>query len=210
MLQVFTEDQYAICDANTSLTELRQQLPAQLPYRAPMIPIGLGQWLHTAGFGLANAAPVRQDVLGLTYQSDKREEKISVGGKVVKNVQGYDAVRFLVGHDPNLSSPIKILQATLRLRPSKTIQMRQQKITEQQKQAALQELKNKNATYAFVYEHAGQWFARAEWWEEDCGNWGEATTADVPKEARLEDLNGAFPRAKVQHTELEQKILNAF
>jgi hypothetical protein len=101
MIEVFAEDQYAIVSGKVSLLELEDALPEGLQYRAPRLPVSLEAWLLSGGVGLLNAPPVRKDVLGLTYVG--AHGQVAVGGRVVKNVAGYDAVRLLVGSDSSLS-----------------------------------------------------------------------------------------------------------
>ena len=95
MIEINPEDQYAIVSGDTTLQELEATLPSGLQYRAPRLPIRLEDWLLSGGLGLLEMPPVRKEVLGLTYTA--AHGTVSVGGRVVKNVAGYDAVRLVIG-----------------------------------------------------------------------------------------------------------------
>jgi FAD/FMN-containing dehydrogenase len=109
MIKINPEDQYAICSGSTTLIELEAALPLGLQYRAPRLPITLEDWLLSGGIGILTMPPVRKDILGLTYTA--AHGTISIGGKVVKNVAGYDAVRLLIGSDTNLTRRVRIQSA---------------------------------------------------------------------------------------------------
>ena len=98
-LEIHASDQYVIALASTTLAELEAGLPENLHYRAPLLDLTLEDWVLSGGVGLLNALPVRKDILGLTYNSSIGS--VQAGGRVVKNVSGYDLVRLVVASDPS-------------------------------------------------------------------------------------------------------------
>lgn len=115
MIEVSAKDQYFSATGETPLLEIWEALPKGLfpPFPPVELPGGLGGLLQRGGFGQAFFfAP---EVLGAKFRSPKGR-LVNAGGKVVKNVQGYDLVRPLVGSFGALG---EVLEATLRLRPGR-------------------------------------------------------------------------------------------
>ncbi|NJK45044.1 MAG: FAD-binding oxidoreductase, partial [Pleurocapsa sp. SU_196_0] len=127
MIEVNAEDQYAIVSGDVTLNDLEAALPDGLQFRAPRLGLTLEDWLLSGGVGLLNTAPIRSDVLGLTYAGT--HGSVSIGGVVVKNVSGYD-LRFVIGSDPSLQKPVRLERAVLRLRPSANVTRLEQSASE--------------------------------------------------------------------------------
>ncbi len=200
MISLYAEDQYAVVSGETTLIQLEDALPVGLQYRAPRLAITLEDWLLSAGVGLLEAAPVRQDVLGLTYRA--AHDPISVGGRVVKNVAGYDLVRLVIGSDSSLSRRVRILEATVRLRPKLAVTRLEQI------KSNFSELRQLGANYAVAYRHNNAWVFRAEFWGQ-APAWGSPASSDLTPETELHDMFGVFPRAKRELSGLEARVLNA-
>lgn len=115
ILELSPADQYLIATGDTPLLEVWAALPEGLypPFPPVEQPGGLNGLLKRGGF--AQTFFFASEVLGLTLLSP-RSQTIQAGGKVVKNVQGYDLVRPFVGSFGALG---ECLQATLRLRPGR-------------------------------------------------------------------------------------------
>jgi FAD/FMN-containing dehydrogenase len=115
VLEVSPADQYLVASGDTALLEIWQALPTGLypPFPPVELPGGLNGLLQRGGFG--QTFFLASEVLGLTFKSPKGQT-VQAGGKVVKNVQGYDLVRPFVGSFGALG---EVLQATLRLRPGR-------------------------------------------------------------------------------------------
>lgn len=203
MIEINPEDQYAVVSGKTTLEELEAALPSGLQYRAPRLPLTLEDWLLSGGLGLLEMPPVRKDVLGLTYTA--AHGTVSVGGKVVKNVAGYDAVRLVIGSDASLSHRVRIESATLRLRPRVPVVRLEQARLETATFSVLREL---GAAYAVAYKQENIWNLRAEFWGNQ-PNWGEVVSSDLSPALELHDALGVFPRAKQELSALEARVLNA-
>jgi hypothetical protein len=203
VIEVFAEDQYAVVSGGVSLLELDVTLPDGLQYRAPRLPISLETWLLAGGVGLLESPPVRKDVLGLTYLGTHGE--VSVGGRVVKNVAGYDAVRLVVGSDPSLGGGLSIQSATLRLRPRVAVTRRELQHSDL---ADLPTLRDLGAAYGMAYKHNGAWRLRAEFWG-NAPEWGEPVSGEVPPNLELFDALGVFPRPHKPKSDLEVRVLAA-
>jgi FAD/FMN-containing dehydrogenase len=203
MIEVFAEDQYAIVSGKVSLLELEDALPEGLQYRAPRLPVSLEAWLLSGGVGLLNAPPVRKDVLGLTYVG--AHGQVAVGGRVVKNVAGYDAVRLLVGSDSSLSGRCSIETATLRLRPRVAVSRLEMPRSDHATFHVLQDL---GAAYAVAYKHNDVWHLRAEFWG-TAPDWGVAVAGDFSPDLELHDALGVFPRQPQALSDLETRVLAA-
>lgn len=203
MIEVFAEDQYAIVDGQMRLSELESALPKGLQYRAPRLDLTLEQWLLSGGVGLLESPPVRKDVLGLTYIGAHGE--VSVGGRVVKNVAGYDAVRLLIGSDSSLTGALRIKNAILRLRPSVTVTRLEMARSENANFHLLREL---GAAYGLAFKQSGAWHLRAEFWEV-APNWGTAVAEDLSPNLELHDALGIFPRQAQVLSDLEARVLAA-
>ncbi len=202
MITIEAEDQYAIVSGNTTLIELEDALPHGLQYRAPRLAMTLEDWLLSGGVGLLEMPPVRKDVLGLEYVA--AHGSVSVGGKVVKNVAGYDAVRLVIASDASLERRVRIEKATLRLRPRVPVTRLEQRV-QGTGFAVLREL---GAAYAVAYKQNEHWLLRAEFWG-TAPHWGEVVSTDLPANLELHDALGIFPRAKRVLSGLEARVLNA-
>jgi hypothetical protein len=203
VIEVFAEDQYAVVSGEVSLLELEDALPSGLQYRAPRLPMSLEAWLLAGGVGLLESPPVRKDVLGLTYLGTHGE--VVVGGRVVKNVAGYDAVRLVVGSDPSLSRGLSIQSATVRLRPRVSVLRLEMSCSDIATFHVLREL---GAAYSVAYKHDSLWNLRAEFW----GNapaWGEPVSSDLPSDLELFDALGVFPRHSKVLSDLELRVMAA-
>ena len=116
VIEVSSNDQYVIATGDTGILELYAVLPVGLfpPFPQVELPGGVGGLVARGGF--AQQFFFASEVLGLTLQTSSGEV-IRAGGRVVKNVQGYDLVRPVVGSFGTLGS---ILEVTLRLRPGRS------------------------------------------------------------------------------------------
>jgi FAD/FMN-containing dehydrogenase len=203
MIEINSEDQYAIVSGDTTLQELETALPLGLQYRAPRLPLTLEDWLLSGGLGLLEMPPIRKDVLGLTYTA--AHGTVSVGGKVVKNVAGYDAVRLVIGSDASLTRRVRIESAILRLRPRVPVVRLEQIRSENAIFSVLREL---GAAYAVAYKQDSTWMLRAEFWGSQ-PNWGQVISSDLSPNLEFHDALGVFPRAKKELSALEARVLNA-
>lgn len=115
VLQVSAADQYLVTTGDTRLLEVWDALPEGLfpPFPPVELPGGVGGLLRRGGF--AQTFFFASEVLGLKFKSPKGHT-VTAGGRVVKNVQGYDLVRPFVGSFGVLG---EVLEATLRLRPGR-------------------------------------------------------------------------------------------
>ena len=206
-LEIHPEDQYAVVPAAVTLAELDARLPANLHYRAPNLSLPVGDWVLAGGVGLLEAPPVRRDVLGLRY--DAGAGIVEAGGRVVKNVSGYDLVRLLVASDAALERRVALHSVTLRLRPRPSVARRGMEVSEAGLAVALEGLRGSGAAFAYAYRvDGGLWRVCGEWWDAN-PTWGRPLEEAMPDRAVLRDLTGAFPRAPRQPSELEAQILAA-
>lgn len=115
ILEVSSADQLMVVAGEASLLEVWQALPQGLfpPFPPVELPGGINGLLKRGGF--AQTFFFASEVLGLRFLSPKGH-RVTAGGRVVKNVQGYDLVRPLVGSFGVLG---EVLEATLRLRPGR-------------------------------------------------------------------------------------------
>ncbi len=203
-LEIHASDQYVTVPASTSLAQLEAALPENLHYRAPLIDLTLQNWVLSGGVGLLAAPAVRKDVLGLTYTSSS-SGAVQAGGRVVKNVSGYDLVRLVVGSDPSLTQPIKLETLTLRLRPKPKITRLEREITNLE--AGFEELRGLGAAFGLAYQHNNTWVLRGEWWDAT-PDWGTPALEVVPK-TLWQDVLGVFPRVVKVLNSLEQRVLQA-
>lgn len=214
-LEIHVEDQYVIVPSDLRLCDLEAALPVNLHYRAPLLGLSVGDWVRSGGFGQLNAPAVRQDVLGLEYWSDDGQSGqgslVRAGGVVVKNVSGYDLVRFMVASDPSLKCETQLETLILRLRPKPEVRRREARIDPAQVTATLEELRLLGAAFGFVYRTGKTWWARAEWWNAQ-PEWGEPRLEPVIgllPALEIRDLIGVFPRATRAVSALSQRILSA-
>ena len=206
-LEIHAEDQYAIAPAEMTLAALNASLPPNLHYRAPNLEMPVGDWVLAGGLGLLEAPPVRRDVLGLTYRASRAA--IEVGGRVVKNVSGYDLVRLIVGSDPALQGDVALETITLRLRPRSVIAEREVERPEDQLPFTFAELMALGAAYGLAHRReADHWCVRGVWYGAARG-WGTSVATPVPAGANLRDALGAFPRMAPERSEFERRILAA-
>ena len=204
--EIHAQDQYAVAPADATLAGLAAALPAGLAVRAPLLDLSVGDWVRAGGVGLLAAPPARQDVLGLSYRA-RDGGLVEAGGRVVKNVSGYDLVRLVVGSDPALERALPLETVTLRLRPLPRVARREAPVAEAALPAAFEALRALGAAYALAFD-AGGWRLRAEWWG-DTPAWGEPADAPVPAGVPLRDALGAFPRPRPARTPLEARVLEA-
>ena len=213
-LEIHVEDQYAVVPSDLRLCDLEAALPANLHYRAPLLGLSVGDWVRSGGFGQLNAPAVRHDVLGLEYRSDDGQSQgslVRAGGVVVKNVSGYDLVRFIVASDPGLKREMQLETFILRLRPKPEVRRREVRIEAAQVTATLEEMRLLGAAFGFVYRTEQTWWARAEWWNAQ-PEWGEPTLEPVVgllPDLEIRDVLGVFPRAVRAVSALSQRILSA-
>jgi hypothetical protein len=204
VLEVNAEDQYVIVSGDVTLDALKAALSTDLQYRAPNIGVTLEDWLLSGGVGLLNAAPIRSDVLGLTYAA--AHGSVSIGGVVVKNVSGYD-LRFVIGSDPSLQRTVRLERAVLRLRPREQFTRLERTVNESHLDSSLGSLKKLGAIYGYAYPLEGAWCVRAEF-RGDAPHWGNPASSAVPGHD-LRDALGAFPRVTRVLTDLERAVLGA-
>jgi CBS domain-containing protein len=203
-LEIHASDQYVTAPASTSLSELEAALPENLHYRAPLIDLTLEDWVLSGGVGLLAAPVVRKDVLGLTYASSS-SGSVQAGGRVVKNVSGYDLVRLIVGSDPSLTQSVKLETLTLRLRPKPKITRLEKQITNLE--AGFEELRGLGAAFGLAYQQNNNWMLRGEWWNAT-PDWGTPALGVVPKTV-WQDALDVFPRVAKVLDSLEQRLLQA-
>jgi len=115
VLAVEPDDQYLVATADTPLLAIWEAVPEGLvpPFPPVELPGGLGGLLARGGFGQNFFFP--SEVLGLVFRTPSGRV-VRAGGRVIKNVQGYDLVRPFVGSFGLLGEAI---EATLRLRPAR-------------------------------------------------------------------------------------------
>jgi len=115
VLELASDDQYLVATGDTPLLEIWDALPQGLvpPFPPVELPGGLGELVARGGFGQNFFFP--SEILGLTYRTP-RGRLIRAGGRVIKNVQGYDLVRPFVGSFGLLGTALEV---TLRLRPAR-------------------------------------------------------------------------------------------
>jgi CBS domain-containing protein len=203
-LEIHASDQYVTAPASTTLAQLEAALPENLHYRAPLIDLTLEDWVLSGGVGLLNAPVVRKDVLGLTYASSSMGS-VQAGGRVVKNVSGYDLVRLLVGSDPSLKQSLRLETLTLRLRPKPNITRLEQQVTNLE--AGFEKLRGLGAAFGLAYQQNNVWVLRGEWWDAT-PDWGTPALEVAPKTI-WQDALGVFPRAEKILDLLEQRVLQA-
>lgn len=115
LLELSPSDQYLIASGDTALLEIWKALPAGLypPFPPVELPGRLNGLLQRGGFG--QTFFFASEVLGLTLRTPQGRT-VQAGGRVVKNVQGYDLVRPFVGSFGALGEALSV---TLRLRPGR-------------------------------------------------------------------------------------------
>lgn len=115
LLELSPSDQYLIASGDTALLEVWEALSPGLfpPFPPVELPGGLNGLLQRGGFG--QTFFFGAEVLGLTLKTP-RGRTVQAGGRVVKNVQGYDLVRPFVGSFGALGEAVSV---TLRLRPGR-------------------------------------------------------------------------------------------
>ena len=113
VLEVSAGDQYVVATGDTPLLEIWAALPSGLypPFPPVELPGGVGGLVTRGGFG--QTFFFASEVLGAQFVS-RSGRVIEAGGRVVKNVQGFDLVRPLVGSVGRLG---EVRRVTLRLRP---------------------------------------------------------------------------------------------
>ncbi len=115
VLELHEDDQYLVATADTALLEVWEALPGNLvpPFAPVELPGGVGGLVARGGFGQNFFFP--SEVLGVAFQAPSGRV-IRAGGRVIKNVQGYDLVRPFVGSFGLLGEPLEVV---LRLRPAR-------------------------------------------------------------------------------------------
>ena len=113
--EVSADDQLLVATGDTPLEEVLSALPDGLypPFPPPLLPGGVGGLVLRGGFG--QRFFFAGEVLGALFRTPGGQV-VRAGGRVVKNVQGYDLVRPLVGSFGALG---EVLEVTLRLRPGR-------------------------------------------------------------------------------------------
>ena len=113
VIEVSSANQYAVVSGDTPLLEVYTALPAGLypPFPPVELPGGLDGLIQRGGFG--QNFFFSSEVLGASFETSSGEV-VQAGGKTVKNVQGFDLVRPLIGSFGRLG---RVHEATLRLRP---------------------------------------------------------------------------------------------
>lgn len=113
VLDLSAADQTLIASGDTPLLEIYAALPAGLypPFAPVELPGGLSGLLQRGGF--AQNFFFAGEILGVTFQAPSGRV-VRAGGRVVKNVQGYDLTRLFVGSFGQLGAAQEV---TLRLRP---------------------------------------------------------------------------------------------
>lgn len=114
MLRINPADQTVTVSPGVGLLEVYRALPGALfpPFPPVELPGGVIGLVERGGFGQTTF--FAGDVLGAVFLAPNGQV-IRAGGQVVKNVQGYDLVRPLVGGYGTLG---ELTEVTLRLRPA--------------------------------------------------------------------------------------------
>lgn len=115
VIEVSADDQFVIVTGDTPLLEVYAALPDGLfpPFPAVELPGGAGGLVTRGGFG--QRFFFASEILGAVIHSPQGHV-VRAGGRTVKNVQGYDLVRPLVGSFGTLG---QVLEVTFRLRPGR-------------------------------------------------------------------------------------------
>ena len=205
MIQISSEDQYAIVSSETTLEAIHAALPADLRYRAPRLERSIEDWLLSGGVGLLDAPTLRSDVLGLTYSG--AHGAVSIGGIVVKNVSGYD-LRLLIGSDPALEKSVRLESVTLRLRPAAPLVTLEMQAEEPEISSSLLSLRELGAVYGYAYRSVDMWCVRGEFRADHLPNWGTRVLS-AALATGLRDALGTFPRPAPLRSVLEQRLLAA-
>lgn len=113
VLEVSSANQYAVVSGDTPLLEVYAALPPGLypPFPPVELPGGLNGLIQRGGF--AQNFFFSSEILGASFETSSGE-RVEAGGKTVKNVQGFDLVRPLIGSFGRLG---RVREVTLRLRP---------------------------------------------------------------------------------------------
>ncbi|AWN22148.1 hypothetical protein DKM44_01915 [Deinococcus irradiatisoli] len=113
ILELSAADQTLIASGDTALLDIYAALPPGLypPFPPVELPGGLSGLLQRGGF--AQNFFFAGEILGVTFQAPSGR-LVRAGGRVVKNVQGYDLTRLFVGSFGQLGEAVTV---TLRLRP---------------------------------------------------------------------------------------------
>ena len=113
VLEVSADDQFLVAGGETPLLDIYAALPPGLhpPFPRVELPGGVGGLILRGGFG--QRFFFGGEVLGAVFRTPSGRV-VQAGGRVVKNVQGFDLVRPLVGSFGLLG---EVLSVTLRLRP---------------------------------------------------------------------------------------------
>ncbi|PYE54188.1 FAD-binding oxidoreductase [Deinococcus yavapaiensis] len=147
-VRVSSDDQVLTASASTSLQDVYAALPAGLfpPFPNVELPGGVGDLIARGGFG--QTFFFAGDVLGATFRT-RSGRIVKAGGRVVKNVQGYDLTRLLVGSFGVLG---EVVDVTLRLRPGRAF-------VQAKRAGALTDLAALPITPRFAWQDGGEVFA---------------------------------------------------
>jgi glycolate oxidase FAD binding subunit len=115
VIEVSSDDQFLIVTGDTPLLEVYAALPNGLfpPFPPVALPGGVAGLVTRGGF--AQRFFFASEILGAVIRSPQGQV-VRAGGRTVKNVQGYDLVRPLVGSFGTLGT---VLEVTFRLRPGR-------------------------------------------------------------------------------------------
>ncbi|HEX2863889.1 MAG TPA: hypothetical protein VHN99_04925 [Deinococcales bacterium] len=221
-LQVLAEDLVLIAPGDARLNAIPAALPPGVRLEAPPLPFTLEAWTLCGGIGRLTARPARQDVLGLTFVSP-RHGRIEVGGRVVKNVAGYNATHLIVGLDPSLETPVHVDALTLRLRPGPPARTRGRDLPHAPGPDDWAELAALGAAFAYAWPEGEAWRLQGVWLDDPrpAGlpplavrpgeGWGEVD--DPPGGDSLPDgfldALGPVPRPPRALTDLERRVVDA-
>lgn len=115
-MEVHAADQYLVAPGGAGLLEVYKALRGSglfPPFPPVELPGGVGGLVARGGFAQTFFFPA--EVLGLTFRAPTGEV-VRAGGRVVKNVQGYDLVRPFVGSFGLLGEALEVV---FRLRPGR-------------------------------------------------------------------------------------------
>jgi glycolate oxidase FAD binding subunit len=117
VIEVSAGDQYLVVSGDTPLLDVYSALPTGLypPFPPVELPGGVGGLVARGGFG--QNFFFASEVLGVRFRA-RSGRLVQAGGRVVKNVQGYDLVRPFVGSFGLLG---EVQDVTLRLRPGVSV-----------------------------------------------------------------------------------------
>ncbi len=115
VVQVEAADHYLVARGETEIAEVYEALPQELrpPFPPLELPGGVMGLVSRGGFG--QTFFFAAEVLGVSFRTSAGR-LVQAGGRVIKNVQGYDLVRPFVGSFGLLGEAQEVV---LRLRPAR-------------------------------------------------------------------------------------------